>query len=178
MWEPSGHKPSWEKTRTTLDRERAWEYLPWQWVPPTFLLCQAAQHGMEACSGQKLPPTSLPSETQLRRTAVLLLGSSSWMSLVPVFTSRSLNFSLSSNPGPAAVLVTQSCPTLCYPTNCSAPGSSVRGILQAGILEWVAMPSSRGSSQLRDQTQVSHMGRWILYHWTTWEALRVLNYSV
>lgn len=45
--------------------------------PPTFLLCQAAQHGMEACSGQKLPPTSLPSETQLRRTAVLLLGSSS-----------------------------------------------------------------------------------------------------
>ena len=37
----------------------------------------------------------------------------------------------------------QSCPTLCNPTDCSPPGSSVRGILQARILEWVAMPSSR-----------------------------------
>ena len=40
----------------------------------------------------------------------------------------------------------QSCPTLCDPIDCSPPGSSVHGILQAGILEWVAMPSSRGSS--------------------------------
>ena len=42
--------------------------------------------------------------------------------------------------------VTQSCPTLCYPMDCSPPGSSVHGILQPRILEWVAMPSSRGSS--------------------------------
>ena len=42
-----------------------------------------------------------------------------------------------------------SCPTLCAPMDCSPPGSSVHGILQAGILEWVATPSSRGSSQLR-----------------------------
>ena len=40
----------------------------------------------------------------------------------------------------------QSCPTLCNPMNRSLPGSSVLGILQARILEWVAMPSSRGSS--------------------------------
>ena len=39
----------------------------------------------------------------------------------------------------------QSCPTLCDPMDCSPPGSSVRGILQARILEWVAMPSSRKS---------------------------------
>ena len=39
-------------------------------------------------------------------------------------------------------LVTQSCPTLCDPTDCSPPGFSVHGILQARILEWVAMPSS------------------------------------
>ena len=39
---------------------------------------------------------------------------------------------------------------LCYPTVCSLPGSSVHGILQARILEWVAMPSSKGSSQPRD----------------------------
>ena len=47
----------------------------------------------------------------------------------------------------AVCLVTQSCPTLCSPVDCSPPGSSVHGILQAGILEWVAMPSFRGSSQ-------------------------------
>ena len=41
------------------------------------------------------------------------------------------------------VLVTQSCPTLCDPVDCSLPGSSVLRILQARILEWVAMPSSR-----------------------------------
>ena len=40
----------------------------------------------------------------------------------------------------------QSCPTLCNPTDCSLPGFSVPGILQVRILEWVAMPSSRGSS--------------------------------
>ena len=52
-------------------------------------------------------------------------------------------------------LVTQSCLTLCNPVGYSLPGSSIHGILQARILEWVAMPSSRGSSQPRDQTQVS-----------------------
>ena len=41
------------------------------------------------------------------------------------------------------MLVTQSCPTLCDPVDCILPGSSVRGILQARILEWVASPSSR-----------------------------------
>ena len=49
------------------------------------------------------------------------------------------------------VLVAQSCLTLCNPTDCSLPGSCVHGILQARILEWVAMPSSRGSSRPRDR---------------------------
>ena len=48
----------------------------------------------------------------------------------------------------------QSCPTLCNPMDGSSPGSSVHGILQARILEWTAMPSSRGSSLPRDQTHV------------------------
>ena len=52
-------------------------------------------------------------------------------------------------------LVAQSCLTLCDPMNCSPPGSSAHGILQARILEWFALLSSRGSSQPRDQTQVS-----------------------
>ena len=49
----------------------------------------------------------------------------------------------------------QLCLTLCSPIDCNLPGSSVHGILQARILEWVAIPSSRGSSQPRDQTHVS-----------------------
>ena len=51
--------------------------------------------------------------------------------------------------------VTQSHLTLCNPMGCNPPDSSVRGILQARILEWVAMPFSRGSIHPRDQTQVS-----------------------
>ena len=52
------------------------------------------------------------------------------------------------------VLVTQSCPTLCNPVDCTPPGSSVHAILQARILEWVAISSSRRSSQPRDWTHV------------------------
>ena len=56
---------------------------------------------------------------------------------------------------------------LCDPMDCSHPGFSICGILQARILQWVAMPSSRGSSRSRDQTQVSYVsciGRWVLFH--------------
>ena len=63
-----------------------------------------------------------------------------------------------------------SCLTLCDPMDCSPPGSSVRGILQAGILEWAAIPFSRESSQPRDWTCVFCIGRWVLYPWATWEA--------
>ena len=52
-------------------------------------------------------------------------------------------------------LVTQSCLTLCNPLDCNPPGSSVCGILQARILERVSMPSSRGSSRIKDQAHVS-----------------------
>ena len=50
------------------------------------------------------------------------------------------------------VTVCQSCPTLCDPMDCSQPGSSVHGILQARTLEWVAISCSRGSSRPRDRT--------------------------
>ena len=49
----------------------------------------------------------------------------------------------------------QSGSTVCNPVNCSPPGSSVLGILQVRIMEWVAMPSSRESSWLRDRTHPS-----------------------
>ena len=55
--------------------------------------------------------------------------------------------------------------------DCSPPGSSVHGILQARILEWVAISFSRGSSRLRDQTQVSCIAGGFFMAWATREAL-------
>ena len=57
------------------------------------------------------------------------------------------------------VLVAQWCPTLCDPLHCGPPGSSVHGILQARILEWVAISYSRGSLQPRDQTEICIAGK-------------------
>ena len=60
-------------------------------------------------------------------------------------------FSLSHQGNPCAESL-QLCPTLCNPMDCSLPGSSIHGILQASILEWVAMPSFRGSSRPHGST--------------------------
>ena len=57
------------------------------------------------------------------------------------------------------VLVAQLCPTLCDPMDYGLPGSSGHGLLQARILEWVAMPPSRGSSQSRDRNHIPFL------HW-------------
>ena len=65
----------------------------------------------------------------------------------------------------------QSCPTLCNPMGCCPPDVSVPGILQARILEWIAISFSKGSSRPRDRTRVSFIGRQILHHWATGEAL-------
>ena len=66
-------------------------------------------------------------------------------------------------------LVAKSSSALCDPMDCTLPGSSVHGISQA-ILEWITISFSRGSSQSRDQTHVSSIGREILYCWATSEA--------
>ena len=58
----------------------------------------------------------------------------------------------------------------CSPIDSSSPGSSVHGILQASVLERVALPSFRGSSRPRNQTHIFCTGRQILYHWATREA--------
>ena len=75
-------------------------------------------------------------------------------------------------------LVTKSCLTLCELMDCSLPGFSVHGISQARILEWVAIFFSRGSSQHKDETHVSWIGRWILYQRnkcdTYWNMPRVV----
>ena len=74
----------------------------------------------------------------------------------------------------------QSCPTLCDPMDCSLSGASVHGIFQARALEWIAISFSRGSSRLRNSTQVSHIaGRhFTSFHqplkmkrWAQWQVL-------
>ena len=75
-------------------------------------------------------------------------------------------------------VITQLCPTLRDPMDCSLPRSSLHGIFQAGILEWVAISSSRASSWLGERIHISCIsciGRWILYHCVTWEALPILS---
>ena len=67
-------------------------------------------------------------------------------------------------------LVAQSCLTLRDPMDCTPPGSSNHGILQARILEWAAMSSSRGSSQPRDWTQVSRIAGRFFTVWVIREA--------
>ena len=67
----------------------------------------------------------------------------------------------------------QSCLTLCDPMDHNPPGSPVHGILQARLLEWVAKPSSRGSSWLRDPTCISYIsciGKGVVYHWCLHEG--------
>ena len=89
--------------------------------------------------GATLPPALLTglnvSEESLCRTLQTHRDSYKWPSLMFVLS----HFS----------------PTLCDPTGCSPPGSSVHEILQARILEWVAMPSSRGSSPPRDRIHIA-----------------------
>ena len=68
----------------------------------------------------------------------------------------------------------QSCQTLCDPMDYSLPGSSVHGISQARILEWVAISFSRETSHPRDWTHISWItctGRWLLYHSATWKPI-------
>ena len=69
------------------------------------------------------------------------------------------------------VKVTQLCLTLCNPKDCSLSGPSTHGLFQARILEWVAIPFSRGSSQPRDWTQVSNIAGRFFSIWITKEAL-------
>ena len=83
----------------------------------------------------------------------------------PLYLSRSHSHRMKS------VFITQLCATLCDSKDCSPSGYSVHGILQARILEWVAIPFSRGSSWLKDWTQVSHTAGRFFIIWATKEAL-------
>ena len=91
-----------------------------------------------------------------------------------------IGFSLRMSRGTAVLttlcccyLLAQLCPTLWDPMNYSPPGSSVHDASQARTLYWVVISFSRGSSQPRDQTHGSCIGRLILYHWVTRETLPI-----
>ena len=73
------------------------------------------------------------------------------------YTIKLLWNKITSSPLKVKVKVTQLCPTLWDSMDCSPPSSSVHGLLQARILEWVAFPFSRESPQPRDRTQVSQL---------------------
>ena len=72
-------------------------------------------------------------------------------------------------------LVNKSSGTLCNPVDCSPPASSIHGVCQASILEWVAISFPRASSRPRDQTWASCIGRQVLYHWAMWEQSLYYN---
>ena len=91
---------------------------------------------------------------------------SPWMLMLALSCCWSLRLHMK-EAGLCCAKSSQSCLTLWDIMDFKPAGSSVHGILQARILEWVAMPSSRGSSWPRDKTHVSYVsciGRWILYH--------------
>ena len=85
----------------------------------------------------------------------------SWSIMSDSFQPHGLQHTRLSSPALSEKLeseVAQSCLTLCNSMNCSLPGSSVHGIFQASVLDWVAIPFSRGSSRPRDRTRVSTQG--------------------
>ena len=91
-------------------------------------------------------------------TGVVLMKPSLEVSLRTPLPAVSLMCSPPASPGtytPVISDLTQSCPTLCNPMDCSPPGSSVLGILEGRILEWVAISFSRGSCQPRDRMHIS-----------------------
>ena len=114
-------------------------------------------------------------------------GSKSFQEMVPsnliiifFFNKKEKKFDLCLTPYPKinskcipvslVCLVAQSCLTLCDPINCSPPGSSVGGILQARMLEWVAIHFSRGLSQPQDRIRVSCNADRFFTVWGTREA--------
>ena len=96
----------------------------------------------------------------------LLLASDRKLNSKPGWGSQ-MSFIAGSNRDILCAKSLQPCLTLCHPRDRSPPGSSVCGIVQARIVEWVAIPFSRGSSRPRDWTHISYVscvGRRVLYH--------------
>ena len=96
-----------------------------------------------------------PHNPTIERVVPSIAGDLQNLPLAPRLESILTHQSMFSKENEVKVLITQLYLTLCDPMDCGPPGSSVHGILQARILVWVAMPSSRESSQPRKQIPIS-----------------------
>ena len=130
------------------------------------VLCLVAQSCSTLCNPMdcRWPSSSVHEDSPGKNTGVgchaLLQGIFPTQGLNPgLLHCRQILYCLrhQGSPGVGVSEVAQSCPTLCDPMDCSLPGSSIRGILQARVLEWVAVSFSRRSSQPRDRTRVSRI---------------------
>ena len=112
----------------------------------------AQRRKIHCCDGGDWRGRRIPAAAGLNIPAGKRAVSSPFPTLHQLEGSRRLSLGLSSSVN---VLVAQLCLTLCDPVDCSLSGSSVHGILQARILEWVALPFSRAHSRPRNRTRVS-----------------------
>jgi len=94
-------------------------------------------------------------DTDLGGLWELVMDRDAWRAAVHVVTKSQTRLSDWTELNWLCMLLAQLCLTVCDPKDCSHPGSSVHGIFQGRILEWVAISSSRGSSQPRDQIPIS-----------------------
>ena len=115
-----------------------------------------------------LQAADTPGESFLKDTLLILPEDVPWKN----FKQRKVLFSFLSE-----MKFAQSCPTLCDPMDCSPPGCFIRGILWR-MLEWVAMPFSMGSSQPRDQTQVSETAGRFFTIWAAQKAHSFLKWPL
>ena len=167
---------SWIKSR--------WYHHPLIWSDPKFW----SQHGLDS-----FPLSPLPQIAWISKTCQLDLQITVWLHLL-----LSFNTATSSKTSPAAWISTVGPRPQCLPCglptgrhsthacvlsrqvvsescnpmdmDCSPPGSTDHGISQVRIPERVTFSFSRGSSRHRDWISISYIGRWILYHWATWEV--------
>ena len=153
----------------------------------TNIVCDSVTRWVEQSTGREWPSHKMQNEGENASSIGLWYSNSKRLSLSLCRLLRALHTlfnSLKKNPtgilthftekgSEMKVFVTQSCPTFGDCVNCRLSNSSVHGILQARILEWVAVSSSRRPLQLRDWTQVSYIAGGFFTIWVTWEALTV-----
>ena len=145
-----------------------WDLVPWPGIkprPPVF-----GVQNLSHWTTKQVPMCVL----DMNLITKFLLSAKSWRPILnlpilgPILnTDTSLSFPPMLTLWKVKVKLTQSCPALCDPMD--------YGLLQARILEWVAFPFSRGSSQPRDQTQVSRVAGRFFTNWAIREALSLIG---
>ena len=163
----SGGKKS-EIGATGLDQDFSWAALPPEALGENLFHAPSSFWHLPALPGLLPPP--------------LISKASIFVSVLPSYHLLCVWIKYPSAPplhkDGSSGLVAKSCPTLCNPVDCSPPGSSVHGFPQARILEWVAIPFSRGSSQRRGRTQVSCIAGGFFTTWDTREGYLLSVYYI